>query len=156
MNSDNITIVEHLSLLTKMAKDENPIVVLNVIEQLKLICETHSGRQTQAAFSNYITGILTQWYQRIGSKKNDADSDDILRLRPRLLRTLGQLGDNPDLNKELTTLAPQYLKDTAGIDDNLGCEALRIAAMLDTGDLAELYHKTYLETDDSKLKSNIM
>ena len=156
LNSGNISIGEHLSMLTELAKDDNAIVVLNVIEELKLIGEKHTDLQNQTAFSNYITQVLTPWYERIGSKTRASDGDDILSMRPRLLRTLGQLGDNPALNKELVSLAHAYLKGDAEIDDNLGREAIRIAAMLDEGDLAKTYYQTYLATDDATLKSNIM
>ena len=156
LSSSNISIKEHLSLLTLLAKDNNAIVALKVIEELKLIGEQHTDIANQLAFSDYITQVLTPWYERIGSKTRASDNDDILRLRPRLLRTLGQLGDNPELNKELVALAYDYLAGDNSIDDNLGREALRIAAMLDNDNLVKLYYKTYLNTDNATLKSNIM
>lgn len=156
LNAASITIKEHLSLLTQLAKDDNAIVALNVIEELKLIGEQHTDLANQVAFSDYITQVLTPWYERIGSKTRTGDDDDILTLRPRLLRTLGQLGDNPELNKEMVALAYEYLKGKSDIDDNLGREALRIAAMLDDGDLVKLYYQTYVDTDSATLKSNIM
>ena len=156
LNSGNISIGEHLALLTLIAKGDNAIVALNAIEQLKLIGEEHVGPDNKQAFSNYITQVLTPWFNRVGSKTKVEDGDDILELRPRLLRTIGQLGDNPELNNEMVELAHEYLKEKPGIDDNLGREALRVAAMVGPGELAKLYFKTYFETDNSTLRSNIM
>jgi alanyl aminopeptidase len=154
--SGEITISEHLALLTQLTKELNPIVFLKALELIKLIGESHVGINEQQAFANYITKTLTPWYERIGSHTKDTDDDAILQLRPRLLRTLGQLGNNPDLNIELTKMANQYLAGDQKIDDNLGREALRIAAMLDNDSLVKKYYDTYSSTSDASLKSNIM
>jgi len=156
LDAGEISIGEHLSMLTELAKDENAIVSLNVIEELKLIGEQNVDQSNEAAFSNYITQVLTPWYEKIGSTTKKSDGDDVLTLRPRLLRTLGQLGDNPELNKELTALAHEYLSGESEVDGNLGREALRIAAMIDKGDLVKLYYKSYKDTQSATLKSNIM
>ncbi|WP_221932929.1 M1 family metallopeptidase [Thalassotalea sp. PS06] len=156
LNSGEISLGDHLTLLTQLTQEDNAIVVLKVTEEIKLIGERHINVKNQYAFSNYITAILTPWYQQIGSKTRQGDDDSILALRPRLLSTLGQLGDNPELNKELTQIAHGYLKGDESIDDNLGIEALRIAAMLDTGNLVKDYFDTYHSSSDATLKSNIL
>jgi alanyl aminopeptidase len=156
LNASEISINEHLTLLTLLAKEDNPIVFLKAIEEIKIVGETHSTLNNQYAFSEYITQTLTPWYNKIGSVTKSDDSDSILQLRPRLLRTLGQLGNNPTLNKELSALATKYLAGDKTIDDSLGREALRIAAMLDKGQLVQTYFKTYLATSNATLKSNIM
>ncbi|WP_019026881.1 M1 family metallopeptidase [Colwellia piezophila] len=156
LNAGKISVADHLTLLTQLSHEDNAIVFLKVIEEIKVIGEQHINAANQYAFSDYITEILTPWYKRIGSKTRAGDDDAILALRPRLLRTLGQLGNNPKLNKELITLAHKYLKGDESIDDNLGREALRIAAMLDNGDLVKTYFDTYLASSDASLKSNIM
>jgi alanyl aminopeptidase len=156
LNAGEISIKEHLTLLTLLAKENNPIVFLKAIEEIKIVGETHSTLNNQYAFSDYITQTLTPWYNKIGSVTKADDNDSILQLRPRLLRTLGQLGNNPTLNKELGVLAKKYLAGDKGIDDSLGREALRIAAMLDKGQLVKTYYKAYLTTTNATLRSNIM
>lgn len=156
LNAGEISIKEHLTLLTLLAKEDNPTVFLKAIEAIKVAGETHVTPKNQYAFSNYITQTLTPWYNKIGSKTKPNDSDSILQLRPRLLRTLGQQGNNPTLNNELSELAVKYLAGDKTIDNSLGKEALRIAAMLDKGQLVKTYYAAYLATSDATLKSNIM
>lgn len=156
LNAGEISIKEHLTLLTLLAKEKNPIVFLNALEEIKLVGETHTNLSNQFAFSDYITQTLTPWYNKIGSATKTDDSDSILQLRPRLLRTLGQLGNNPTLNKELSAVALKYLAGDKTIDNSLGREALRIAAIIDKGELVKSYYKTYLTTSNATLKSNIM
>ena len=156
LNAGDISVENHLTLLTQLAHEDNAVVFLSVIEEIKLIGEQHITVTNQYAFSDYITETLTPWYNRIGSETKVNDDDSILALRPRLLRTLGQLGNNPELNKELTTLAHKYLQNDGSIDDNLGKEALRIAAMKDKGELVKAYFDTYFSTSNATLKSNIM
>jgi alanyl aminopeptidase len=156
LNAGEISLGDHLTLLTQLTHEENAVVFLKVIEQIKAISEQHISLSNQAALSNYITKVLTPWFKRIGTKTKPTDDDSILVLRPRLLRALGQLGNNPELNKELTSLAHKYLQDDGSIDDNLGREALRIAAMRDKSDLVQTYFDTYLSTNNATLKSNII
>lgn len=156
LNAGEISIKEHLTLLTLLTKENNPVVFLNALEEIKIVGEKNITLDNQYAFSKYVTETLTPWYNKIGSTTKPDDSDSILQLRPRLLRTLGQLGNNPTLNKDLSELAVKYLAGDKTIDDNLGKEALRIAAMIDKGELVEVYYKTYLNTSNASLKSNIM
>jgi len=154
--SGEITLAEHMDLLTQFAKELNPVIFLQALEEIKIIGETHSDINHQRAFSKYITKTLTPWYEQIGSQTRASDDDGILQLRPRLLRTLGQLGENQELNNELTKMAIRYLNGDKNIDDNLGREALRIAAMLDKDNLVKRYYDTYLTTSNTRLQSNIM
>lgn len=160
LNAGEITIAEHLTLLTQLTKENNAVVFLKALENIKTIGEQYINAKNQLLFSEYITEILTPWYEKIGTQTRPSDDDSILRLRPRLLRTLGQLGNNPKLNNELVTIAYKYLAEDKTVDDNLGREALRITAMLDTGAgdsaLVKQYFDTYLRTNNASLKSNIM
>lgn len=155
LNAGKITIREHLDLLTQMTKVDNPLVFLDSMEEIKLIGESFVQSDMTPAFSNYVTKMLSPWFDKVGSTTKEDDDEDFLRLRPRLLRTLGQFGSNQQLNKELSELALQYLKEPKSVDSNLGREALRMAAMNDSS-LVDFYFDAYENTSDASLKSNIM
>lgn len=156
LDAGEISVKEHLKLLSELTLETNVVVFTAALEEIKLIGERHTSLDNQKLFSAYIDEMLTPWFNKLGSSTRKGDSDNILQLRPRLLRTIGQLGNNSTLNKEMIAVAHRYLKGDKSIDNGLGREALRIAAMLDHSDLVETYFKTYKTSDDANLKINIM
>jgi len=156
LEAGEINIKEHLNLLSQLSLESNVVVFALVLEEIKLVGERYVNMKNKNAFKSYINKILSPWFEQLGSRTKKGDSDNILQLRPRLLRVIGEFGNNPKLNKEMVAIARQYLDGDKSIDNGLGQEALRIAAMLEQNVLVQKYFKVYLSSNDATLKSNIM
>jgi len=127
-----------------------------VLEYVKYIGETIIDQKTLPMFGNYVEAMMMPWYQRIGLTTHADDSEAIVLLRPRLLRTLGQFSDNSELISAAAELAFQYLEQKGGIDPNLALEALRVTAIHGDESVALKYLDAYGSSDDANFKTTLL
>ena len=156
LDAGEASVAEHFRVLEAVAKDENPIVFLSVLEEVKLIGETIIDQQTLPMFSNYVEQMMTPWFNRIGLETRADDSEAIIRLRPRVMRTLGQFSDNAELISAAADLALGYLKQEGDIDSNLAVEALRVTAIHGDDSVAREYLEAYKGSDDANFKTTLL
>ncbi|NMP31038.1 M1 family metallopeptidase [Thalassotalea sp. M1531] len=156
LDAGEISIYEMMELYQRMSSSTDLAVFKQVLEGIKAYAELYQSAENKAQVARLVTDIIGPWYKKLGAKTRKNDSDEILSLRPRVIRTLGQLGNEPALVKDMQVLAQQYLKSPTSFDAGLGREALRIAAMHGNNALAKQYFDVYLSTTDATLKSNIM
>lgn len=151
-----IGIDQHLQLLGGLLAEDNMTLALSAVNGLRGIAGMYFDSDLQPGLKAYITRALTPWYERLGTKTRDDDSDSARDLRPRVLRTLAEFGDKPELVAEMSKLADQYLKQPDSVNPRLGHEALRIAALYNGDEaMAKRYIAAYRETNNSNLRSNL-
>jgi len=156
LDAGKASVAEHFQVLEAVSKDDNPIVFLSVLEEVKIIGETIIDQQTLPMFSKYVELMMTPWFKRIGIKTRADDSEAVIRLRPRLLRTLGQFSNNAELISAATDLALQYLKHPDEVDSNLAREALRVTAIHGDDSVATEYLDAYKASSDANYKTVLL
>jgi alanyl aminopeptidase len=156
LNAGIIGINQHLKLLGGLLAEDNMTLALSAVNGLRGIAEMYFHSDLQPELKAYITAALTPWYERLGTSTRANDSDSARNLRPRVLRTLSEFGDKPELVAQMSKLADQYLTAPKSVNSRLGHEALRIAALFH-GDqaMAKRYVAAYRESDDASLRSNL-
>ena len=156
LDAGEASVADHFRVLEAVSKDENPIVFLSVLEEAKVIGETIIDQQTLPMFSNYVERMMTPWFKRIGLETRPDDSEAVIRLRPRLLRTLGQFSDNAEVIAAAADLARQYLKQEGEVDSNLAVEALRVTAIHGDDRVATEYLDAYERSEDANFKTVLL
>jgi alanyl aminopeptidase len=156
LDAGDASVADYFRVLEAVSRDENPVVFLSVLEEVKLIGETIIDQRTLPMFGNYVEEMMTPWFKRIGLETRMDDSEAVIRLRPRLLRTLGQFSDNAGLISEAADLALQYLKQEGDIDSNLAVEALRVTAIHGDDSVAREYLDAYRDSDDANFKTTLL
>ncbi len=156
LDADKANVADHFRVLEAVSKDDNPVVFLSVLEEVKLIGETIIDQQTLPMFSNYLEEMLTPWLKRIGLETRADDSEAVIRLRPRLMRTLGQFSNNPELISEAAVMALQYLRQEGDIDSNLAVEALRVTAIHGDDSVTSAYLDSYSDSNDANFKTTLL
>jgi alanyl aminopeptidase len=156
LDAGTTSVAEHFSVLEAIAKDNNPIVFLSVLEEVKGIGESIIDAQTLPMFSNYVERMMTPWFERIGLETQAGDSEAIIRLRPRLLRTLGQFSDNAKVIAAAASMADLYLEQQGEVDSNLAVEALRVTAIHGDDTRAIQYLEAYERSDDAAFKTVLL
>ena len=156
LDAGKASVADHFRVLEAISKDDNPVVFLSVLEEVKLIGETLIDQQTLPMFSNYVERMMTPWFQRIGLETRADDSEAVIRLRPRLLRTLGQFSDNAEVIAAARKMARQYLRHDDSVDSNLAVEALRVTAIHGDDSVATEYLKAYKDSDDANFKTVLL
>jgi len=156
LDAGEASVADHFRVLEAVSEDDNPIVFLSVLEEVKLIGETIIDQQTLPMFSNYVEKMMTPWFKRIGLETGADDSEAVIRLRPRLMRTLGQFSNNPELISDAAVMALHYLKHEGDIDSNLAVEALRVTAIHGDDSVAREYLDSYNGSDDANYKTTLL
>jgi alanyl aminopeptidase len=147
---------EHFRVLEAISKDDNPIVFLSVVNEIKFIGETIIDQQTLPMFAHYVDKMLTPWFKRIGLETRADDSEAVILLRPRLLRTLGQFSNNAEVIAAATDLSLQFLKQEGDIDSNLALEALRVTSFHGDDSIASEYLAAYKGSDDANFRTVLL
>ena len=86
----------------------------------------------------------------------NALGEAVIRLRPRMLRTLGQFSDNAELISAAADMTLQYLKQESDIDSNLAIEALRVTAIHGDDSVAREYLDAYKGSNDANFKTTLL
>lgn len=156
LNNGALTMTDYLYVLERLLKDPYPLVFLPALEKLKLIGEEFVDASTEEAFAAFIDRSLGPRYLEVGIEQKQDDTQAVLQLRPRLVRTLGQFGSDARLIDEASAVVDQYFDSADSIQSEMALEAMRVTAMNDDGGRYDDYQRIYLDSDIASQKSNIL
>lgn len=156
LNAGDLTMADYLFVLNRFLDDPYPLVFLPALEKIKGIGDDFIDASNAPAFARFINSALSDRFADIGVDTRPGDSEAIIQARPRLMRVLGEYGDNPEVIRAARAMTTQYLKSANGIDSNLAREALRITALADDGDLYDDYRGAYLASKVQDQRTNIL
>src|SRR5262249_35031092 len=108
----------YFELADQLAGDDPRGVADQVIRTLTRVYRLQRGRPGQAAFAAYARGTLRPLFDRVGWQPVDGEPADRALLRARLIRTLGELGDEAVL-AEAKRRFDMFLRDAASLPPNL-------------------------------------
>lgn len=156
LNNGALTMADYLYVLERLLKDPHPLVFLPALEKLKQIGEEFVDAFTEESFAAFIDRSLGPRYLEIGIEQKQDDTQAVLRLRPRLVRTLGQFGSDTRLIDEASAMVDRYFDSADSIQSEMALEAMRVTAMNDDGGRYNDYQRVYLDSDNAGQKSNIL
>src|SRR5262249_33031353 len=102
----------------QLAGDDHRSVADQVIRTLTRVYQLERGRPGQAAFAAYARGTLRPMFDRVGWQAVDGEPADRALLRARLIRTLGDFGDEAVL-AEAKRRFNAFLQDATSLPPNL-------------------------------------
>ena len=108
----------YFELADQLAGDDHRSVADQVIRTLTRVYGLQRGRPGQAAFAAYARGALRPMFDRIGWQAVDSEPTDRALLRTRLIRTLGDFGDEAVL-AEAKRRFDAFQQDAASLPPNL-------------------------------------
>jgi aminopeptidase N len=108
----------YFELADQLAGDDHRSVADQVIRTLTRVYGLQRGRPGQAAFAAYARGALRPMFDRIGWQAVDGEPTDRALLRTRLIRTLGDFGDEAVL-AEAKRRFDAFQQDAASLPPNL-------------------------------------
>ncbi len=156
LDAGRASVAEHFRVLEAIAADPNPIVFREVLEQVKDIGENLIDAQTLPAFGRYVDRLMVPWFERIGGQNRPTDSEAVIRLRPRLLRALGQFSDSRDALAAAASITERFLAEPAAVDKDLAVEALRVSAIHGDDALAARYLDAYRTSTDIAFRAAVL
>src|SRR5262249_791786 len=108
----------YFELADQLAGDDHRSVADQVIRTLTRVYQLERGRPGQAAFAAYARGTLRPMFDRVGWQAVDGEPADRALLRARLIRTLGDFGDEAVL-AEAKRRFNAFLQDATSLPPNL-------------------------------------
>jgi aminopeptidase N len=108
----------YFELADRLAGDDHRSVADQVIRTLTRVDRLQRGRPGRAAFQAYARTMLQPLFERLGWQAVDGEGSDRALLRARLVRTLGDLGDEAVLG-EARRRFDAFLKESASLSPNL-------------------------------------
>jgi aminopeptidase N len=108
----------YFELADQLAGDDHRSVADQVIRTLTRVYRLQRGRPGQAAFASYARGTLRPMFDRVGWQAVAGEPTDRALLRARLIRTLGDFGDEAVL-AEAKRRFDTFLRDAASLPPNL-------------------------------------
>ena len=151
-----LSLADYLYALEILLRDPHPLVFLPALEQLKTIGDELIDGSTRGLFSEFVDDALSERFAATGVESRPDDSKSVRRMRPRLLRMLGQYGADPAAREAADELTKRFLAKPGSVDIDLAEEALRVSALNDDGSLYDDYIRAYRGVGTADRKSTIL
>jgi alanyl aminopeptidase len=120
---------DYLRLLTRFAGDPKPEVVSAVLDGVGIVRQTFITPDLADPYALYVRRTLGPPLQRFGIARRPLEDDGVSLVRPRLIRFLGDQGEDTRILDFADSLARASLKDPASVDPSLGGVAIDLSAI---------------------------
>ncbi|MCJ7555570.1 MAG: M1 family metallopeptidase [Gammaproteobacteria bacterium] len=155
LNAGIITAGDYLAVVDKTLESSNPLVFTDALDRLLEVGYDYIDPALSESFAGFVDGAVAGQLKAVGLESRPGDSESVIRMRPRLLRLLGQFGSDPLVPETAHKLALQYLGNPDSMSADLGRDALRVAALHGDMGLFEKYREAFLKSDSETLRNNV-
>ncbi|MGI9220139.1 MAG: M1 family metallopeptidase [Woeseiaceae bacterium] len=157
LEARRLSLEDYMLVLTKLLDESHPLVLLRAVNATISIGTDYVTDDNAVAFARFVNASLADRFAEIGLETREDDSETMIRLRPRLVRLLGQYGANPEFVAAVAEKAELYLESPQAVDDSLARELLRVIALNDKdGSFYDQYIQAYLKSDDLRQRITIL
>ena len=129
-----LNIGDYLATIAKMQSEKERDVVDVMISHFQEIHDQIVAPADRPAFEAWVRNFLRPIADSLGSAPVPGESTDREALRTDVFGTLATYGRDPQLIAKARTLAEQYMKDPASVEESMAGNALAVAA--ENGDAA--------------------
>jgi len=91
--SGDAPFTDYLELVNVLPANADPVLVMDTADSMVALAGYASGRPSEAAVKAYGRRVLRAHFERVGWAPREGDSSNVLRMRSRLIESLGDLGD---------------------------------------------------------------
>jgi aminopeptidase N len=125
---DREPIGDYLGLAEGLQSDRNSTVLNGLFQQLRYIDDYLVTDADRQAYEVWVRQLLSPIAQDVGWQPKPGESEDRAALRGELMRALGGVAHDPEVEALSRKVANQYFADPGSVDHELAGVALRIAA----------------------------
>jgi len=156
LNAGELAFVDYLFVVNALIQDAHPLVFRSALEMLKGIGDDFVTVENRDAFARFIDEALAERFQKVGVEGRADDTSATVQMRPRLIRTLGQFGNDEAVREAATRLTDAYFESEQAVEPRVALEAMRVSAL--NGDAAryEEYRTAYLNSDSEVQRANML
>jgi aminopeptidase N len=117
-----------LDLVSDLSSDQERGVVESFIEPLEFVDNYLTTDANRSAYQAWVRSSFRPMLAKVKWVPAPGESEETHRLRAFLVRLLGGVGADPDVIRESTRLARQYLQDPNSVDATLARPVVKVAA----------------------------
>jgi aminopeptidase N len=117
-----------LDLVSGLSSDQERAVVESFLDPLEFIDAYLVTAANRSAFQAWVSSSFRPMLAKVKWVSAPGESEETQRLRGFLVRLLGGVGADPDVIRESTRLARQYLRDPDSVDPNMAQAVVKVAA----------------------------
>jgi hypothetical protein len=128
-----------LDMTADMAADETPTIVDTVAGRLTFTADNLADPPQQARFAQWIRERFGPALTALGVPGNLRDPDDVQTRRASLLRLVGVVGNDTEVQRRARDLALGYIKDPNSLAPSLAPTVLQVAAVSGDRSLYDQY-----------------
>jgi len=128
-----------LDLASDLSSDQERAVLQSFVEPLEFVDAYLVTSANRSAYQAWVRSSFRPMLDSVKWAPAPGESEETHRLRAFLVRLLGGVGADPDVIRESTRLARQYLHDPDSVDPNLGKVVVRVAAQYGDSALFDEY-----------------
>ena len=125
---------DYLETLQRFSGETDPQVLGSIMNALGKVRQA-LPESDRALFAKYVRRTLSPALERIGYARTQGEPQTVTILRPRLLATVANVGEDPKAIAFAKDLAAKYMQDPASVDATLAATAMSVTVH-NTGDAA--------------------
>ncbi|MBZ5628765.1 MAG: ERAP1-like C-terminal domain-containing protein [Acidobacteriia bacterium] len=132
-------ISQYLSLAQGMRNDRTRQVVQQIAERVAFISDYLVDTADRESFRAWVRNQFRPMFDEFGWKAKAGDSDDVKSMRGTVILALGFSGRDPEVLRQVSPVAQEYMRDPASVDPNVGGLAVELAAVNGDANLYDQY-----------------
>jgi alanyl aminopeptidase len=129
LDANRISGGDYLKILNLFAEDPEPEVVAAVVSGLGKIESAFVPDDRRDEFAAYVRSTLRPVLDRFGRQPVEGEDETVSLLRPRLVRWLGEQGQDLEVRRWATQLTKAYMADSRSVDPAVAGTVLRLSAI---------------------------
>jgi len=119
----------YLQVLPRLLRDEEPMVVSAALDGIETIKDPLVTPDVEEPFAHWVRSSLGPSLTRFGRTPREGEAETVALVRPRLLTTMADEGEDRATQAFGDSLSKVYMTDPSKVDPGLALPALQIAAM---------------------------
>jgi aminopeptidase N len=135
-----------LNLVTALSQDSQRSVIESYQPMLDYVNDYLISGGEGPAFRGWVRANFEPMLRKIGWSPAPGENEDTRSLRSDLIHLLGFEGEDPEVIRQSTSMAQQYLKDPDSVDPTLARNVLAVAARFGDEALLEQYERAAQQT----------
>ena len=156
LNSGDLSMTDYLDVVNRLLADPHPLVFLPALDNVRAIGADFATGERRDPFARFIDAALSERFTAVGVEPRPDDTEAVIQMRPRLLRTLGQFGSSEAAISAAARLTDKYFESPQAVQSQLALEAMRVTALAEGAARYAQYRKAYLASGSPDQRSSIL
>ena len=146
----------YLDLLSRLSNDPSPSVLFVLLDSIGNAYTTFVTPPLGESFAAYVRKTLQPAVKRYGLDPRAGEDAAVNIFRPRLIDSLANFGNDPEVIEFARKKAASYLEDPSSVDASIAPQVLMVAAANGDQAMFDLYRKRFETAGDPRMRATFL